>query len=221
MTPSLRHCPLARYVKVWVAHAPGMPGTFSPPPCVSDPDMHHGMCVTHMPWRMPGSLTGGFFWSRWWVKRSRNSWRMRNPQFYVSGKRPIALRWVSLLGVDARGRPDHGRTWWNLLCLQVVLLSVLWLLIIWQALCLWDTPQIYAGRRHITFFLWTNSALLHGQNIVKQGFLSLSQWVPILSRQTIPGWGLVNNNNTIKRQIKYSKFHRNRSHYITWRQSIL
>ena len=24
--------PLARYVKLWVAHAPGMPETFSPPP---------------------------------------------------------------------------------------------------------------------------------------------------------------------------------------------
>ena len=34
------HGPLARWVKLRVAHAPGMPGTFSPPPRVSDPDMH-------------------------------------------------------------------------------------------------------------------------------------------------------------------------------------
>ena len=33
--------PLARYVKLRVAYAPGMSGTFSPPPRVSDPDMHH------------------------------------------------------------------------------------------------------------------------------------------------------------------------------------
>ena len=26
-------------------------------PLVSDPDMHHGTCVTHMPWCMSGSLT--------------------------------------------------------------------------------------------------------------------------------------------------------------------
>ena len=26
---------------------------------VSDPDMHHGACVTHVPWCMPGSLTSG------------------------------------------------------------------------------------------------------------------------------------------------------------------
>ena len=43
------HGPLTRYVKLRVAHTPGMPGTFSPPPRVSDPDMHHGTCVTHVP----------------------------------------------------------------------------------------------------------------------------------------------------------------------------
>ena len=42
-----------------------MPGTFSPSPRVSDPDMHHGTCVTHVPWCMPGSLTSSFLWSRW------------------------------------------------------------------------------------------------------------------------------------------------------------
>ena len=28
-------------------------------PQVSDPDMHHGTCVTHVPWCMSGSLTSG------------------------------------------------------------------------------------------------------------------------------------------------------------------
>ena len=50
------------------AHAPGMPGTFSPSPQVSDPDMHHGTCVTHVPWCMPGSLISGFLWNRRWGK---------------------------------------------------------------------------------------------------------------------------------------------------------
>ena len=45
-------------------YGPGMPGTFSPPPRISDPDMHHGTCVTHVPWCMPGSLTSDFLWSR-------------------------------------------------------------------------------------------------------------------------------------------------------------
>ena len=88
--------PLTRYVKLRVAHAPGIPGTFSPPPRFSDPDMHQVTCVTHVPWCMPGSLTSDFFWNRWRGKRSRHSRRMRNPQFYVSGKRPIArTEWVN------------------------------------------------------------------------------------------------------------------------------
>ena len=40
-----------------------------------------------MPWCMPGSLTSGFLLSRWRGKRSWHFRRMRNPQFYVSGKR--------------------------------------------------------------------------------------------------------------------------------------
>ena len=81
--------PLARYVKLRVAHATGMPGTFSPRPRVSGPDMHHGACVTHVPWCIPGSQTSGFLWNRWRGKRSRHSRCMRNQQFYVSGKRPM------------------------------------------------------------------------------------------------------------------------------------
>ena len=33
---------------------------------------------------LSGSLTSGFFWSRWRGKHSRHSRRMRNPQFYVT-----------------------------------------------------------------------------------------------------------------------------------------
>ena len=92
------HAPLTRYVKLWVAHAPGMPGTFYPPPRVSDPGMHHGTCVTHVPWCMSGSLTSGFLWNRWRGKHSRHSRRMRNPQFDVSDKRPITpSKWNGLI----------------------------------------------------------------------------------------------------------------------------
>ena len=43
-----------------VAHAPRMSGLFYPPSLNSDPDMHHGTCVTaravtHVPWCMSGS----------------------------------------------------------------------------------------------------------------------------------------------------------------------
>ena len=36
---------LIRYVKLRFVHAPGITGTFSPPPNVSDPDLHHGTCM--------------------------------------------------------------------------------------------------------------------------------------------------------------------------------
>ena len=94
----LFHGPLTRYVKVRVAHAQGMPGTFSPSPRVSYPDMRHGTYVTHVPWCVPGSLSSGFFWSRWLGKRSRHSWRMRNPQLYISGKRPVHQNGWSVMG---------------------------------------------------------------------------------------------------------------------------
>ena len=83
------HGPLTRYVISRVAHAPGMPGTFSPRPLDSDPDMHHGTCVTHVPWCIPGSLTSGFLWSRRQGNSSRHSKRMGNPRFYVSSKMPM------------------------------------------------------------------------------------------------------------------------------------
>ena len=93
--------PLARSVKLRVAHVPGMLATFSPAPRVSDPDMHHGTCVMHVPW----SLNSSFFWSQWWGKHSR---RMRNLQFYVSGKRPMqySIRfrlYVSVFGGSISG----------------------------------------------------------------------------------------------------------------------
>ena len=85
--------PLARYVQLRVARALGMPGTLSPSPRVSDPDMHHDTCVAHVPWFMPRSLTNGFLWSRWWGKRSRHSQCMHSPHIYVygNGKRPVDL----------------------------------------------------------------------------------------------------------------------------------
>ena len=60
-------------------------------PLVSDTGLHHDTCVTHVPWCMSGLLTRG---GR--RKRSRHSRRMRNPQFYVSVKRPIEDRaWIT------------------------------------------------------------------------------------------------------------------------------
>ena len=99
------HGPLARYVELRVAHAPGMPGTFSLPPQVSEPDMYHGTCVTHRPWCMPESLTSGFLWSRWRGKRPWHSRRMRKPQFTYMVSGP----WNAILcGVAWRGEAWCG-----------------------------------------------------------------------------------------------------------------
>ena len=68
---------------------------------VSDPDMHHDTCVAHVPCCILGSLTIDCLWSLWQGKRSLHSWRMGNPQFYVSGKRPMA--WYP--------HPFHRSTW--------------------------------------------------------------------------------------------------------------
>ena len=67
----------------------GNAGNVSPPPRVSNPDMHHDTSVTHVPWCTPGSLTKSSIWSRWRGKRSRHSQRMHIPHFCVSGKRPM------------------------------------------------------------------------------------------------------------------------------------
>ena len=67
-------------------------GTISPPPMLSDPDMHHGMYVSHVPWCMPWLQTSGFLQSQWRRKRSQHSRCMHNPTFYISGKRPICKK---------------------------------------------------------------------------------------------------------------------------------
>ena len=125
------HGPLARYVKLRVAHAPGMPGPFPPPSLVSDPDMHHGACVTHVPWCMSGLLTSG----------------LRNPQIYISGKRPIASQLkltvisynsVSSMGPVMQRQPDtRGRLNQIPFCLvgfpeELIIGNVVYLCITWD-----------------------------------------------------------------------------------------
>ena len=53
-----------RYVKLRIAHEPGMPGTFPRHQLqrsllISNLGMHHSTCITHVPWCMSGSLTRG------------------------------------------------------------------------------------------------------------------------------------------------------------------
>ena len=57
-------------------------------PLVSDPGMHYGTCTTHVH-DARAVMHVGFANSRLRGKRPRHSRRMRNTQFYVSGKRPM------------------------------------------------------------------------------------------------------------------------------------
>ena len=110
------HGPLVRYVKLMVAHALWMLGTFSPPPRVSDPGMYHGAWFMQVPWCMPGSLTSGIVWSRGLGKRFRHSRCMRNPQFYVSVKRHIETPWCtcdSIVWVPFTMKSGVIHTTWN------------------------------------------------------------------------------------------------------------
>ena len=52
------HGSLVKYVKLQVVHAPGMPGTFPPPPRVDDPDMRTIIQTNHdlVDWRKHASL---------------------------------------------------------------------------------------------------------------------------------------------------------------------
>ena len=59
---------------------------------------HQGTCVTHVPWCMLGLLASGFLWNQWRRKHSQHSQRMCNPQFYVSGTRPMTLMWRRGIG---------------------------------------------------------------------------------------------------------------------------
>ena len=76
--------PLTRYANLQIAHVSRMPGTLSPwstsrKPLVSDPCVHHARALMHL----------GIAKPRWREKRSRHSWRMRNPPFCISGKRSM------------------------------------------------------------------------------------------------------------------------------------
>ena len=90
-TYSARHGPLTRYVKLRVAHAPGMPGTFPSPSKSKETASYRSRHASRHVRDARAVMHVGIDNPRWRGKRSRHSRRMRNPQFYVSGKRPMAF----------------------------------------------------------------------------------------------------------------------------------
>ena len=106
--------------------------------------------VFPVPLCMSGSLTSGFLWSLWRGKRSRHSRHMRNPQFYVSGKRPMPQwgLWCQIAGLELA----HLTVWH--LCCAVSLSESVWI-------CYQLEPQeqnsVKMKSKHKTFFFTENA----------------------------------------------------------------
>ena len=82
------HGPLTRYAKWRVVHASGMSGTFSE---LSDFKGNRQLTIPASHVLHARAVMYAGIAKPWWQgKRSRHSRRMRNPQFCVSGKTPMA-----------------------------------------------------------------------------------------------------------------------------------
>ena len=93
-------------------------------------------CITHALWCMSGSLPTVA------EKCSRHSGRVLNTQFYVSGKRPIYLKFTQF--------PRDG--WENiLLCLIIIIKSEVWTIIH----CLWLGHETMVYAVCLFIFLWS------------------------------------------------------------------
>ena len=91
-----RNGPLARSVKLRIAHAADMPGTFSSPPTSKETVSKWSRHASRHVRDARAVMHVGIANPRWRGKCSRHFRRMRNPQFYVSGKRPIAMTFDAL-----------------------------------------------------------------------------------------------------------------------------
>ena len=85
-----QYWPLTRYVKLRFAHAPGIPGTFSPPPTSKETTSLRPRHASRHVRDARAVMHVGIVNPRWRGKRSRHPRCMRNPQFDVSGKRSMA-----------------------------------------------------------------------------------------------------------------------------------
>ena len=82
-------------------------------PIVSDRDMLHDTCVTHVPGCMSGSPT------RECGKRSWQTKCMRNPWIYVSGKRPIGHpRQIIVYKMSGSPTRECGKRSWQTKCMR-------------------------------------------------------------------------------------------------------
>ena len=175
---------LTRHVKLRIAHARECRERFprhrlQKKPLVSDPSMHHGTCITHMPWCMSGSLARAVAW-----KRSRHSRRMRSPQLYESSKIPMgstlkirASKSLESLEVDII-RPSKRTTvymFYNGLILQ----QKSWVKIICK---MWDANFICLQNR------WRCFRPVCSHTLSMHVFVHWLTWPNIMRRQAEDSW---------------------------------
>ena len=83
------HRLLTRYVKSRAAHAPGMSGTFSPPPTSNETASWWSQHTSRHVRDARAVMHVGIANPLWRGKRFRHSRCTRNPQCYISDKRPM------------------------------------------------------------------------------------------------------------------------------------
>ena len=156
-------------------------GTLSPPPTskkslVSDPGMHHGTCVAHVPWCMSGSLTRVGEEN---VPGIPGSCAIRNFRYLASdllSHRPSHSAWFfAIVGVG------QGRGWhWELVrAITMVLVYVEHFL--FRYCRLYFPP---AANSRLNSHLWLKAKFIH--------WTWLNIAVTLLNCTTIPLWWLIN-----------------------------
>ena len=90
--PSNIHGPLTIYIILRSAHAPRMLGTFSLAPTSKETASQQSRHASRQVRHERAVMRVGISNSRWRRKRPRHSRRIRNPQFCVSGNRPMQCR---------------------------------------------------------------------------------------------------------------------------------
>ena len=89
--------PLTRYVKLQVAHAPGIPGTFPPPPTSKETASKRSRRASRHVRDASGVMHVGIAYPRWRGKTFPAFPAHAHPQFYVYGKRPISCNTNNLV----------------------------------------------------------------------------------------------------------------------------
>ena len=105
--------PLTRYVKMWVAHVPGMSGTFSPPPTSKETASSRSRHASRHVRDARAVIHVGIAYPRWQGKRSRQSRRMRTRNFTYLARRAYRFSsGMTRLWASRALREEHNRWYW-------------------------------------------------------------------------------------------------------------